>query len=95
MAEVVTIPNPDLAVTHDNKARWNLPDHRRHGFHNLHTLFRYGMSFRAGRVMTLEKRMDMRIPELPEVRRLTSLPWFSAMVVIRGQHVLFERYAPD
>ncbi len=95
MEPIATIPNPDLAVGTDNKARWNLPDHRRHGFHNLHTLARYGMSFRAARVMTLSKRMDMRIPELPEVRRLTSLPWFSAMVVIRGQHILYERYAPD
>lgn len=95
MADVVTVPNPDLAVVADNKANWNLPDRRRHGFHNLHLLARYAMSFRAARVMTLEKRMDLRIPDMDEVRRLTSLPWFSAMVVIRGQHVLFERYAAD
>ncbi len=95
MADVVTVPNPDLVVIADNKANWNLPDNRRRGFHNLHLIARYATSFRAARVMTLEKRMDMRIPEFEEVRRLTALPWFSAMVVIRGQHVLFERYAPD
>jgi CubicO group peptidase (beta-lactamase class C family) len=91
----VTHPNPDLEVVHDNKANWNLPDNRRRGFHNLHVLARYATSYRATRVLTLIKRMDMRIPELPEVKRLTGLPWFSGMVVIRGQHVLFERYAPD
>lgn len=53
------------------------------------------MSFRAARVMPLERRMDLRIAELEAVRHYTSLPWFSAMVVIRGQHILFERYAPD
>jgi hypothetical protein len=39
--------------------------------------------------------MDLRIAELEEVRYHTSLPWFSAMIVIQGQHILFERYARD
>jgi hypothetical protein len=39
--------------------------------------------------------MDLRIPELDTMHHLTSLPWFSAMIVIRGQHISFERYAPD
>jgi CubicO group peptidase (beta-lactamase class C family) len=39
--------------------------------------------------------MDLTIAEMETVRHFTSLPWFSAMVVIRGQHILFERYAPD
>jgi CubicO group peptidase (beta-lactamase class C family) len=89
------IPNPDLEVFEENKSRWSHADHRRHGWHNLHKIARYGMSIRAARVMPLEKRMNLRIAELEAVRHLTSLPWFSAMVVIRGQHVLFERYAPD
>jgi len=45
--------------------------------------------------MTLEKRMDLQIADMESVRHLTLLPWFSAMVVIRGQHILFERYAAD
>jgi CubicO group peptidase (beta-lactamase class C family) len=45
--------------------------------------------------MVLEKRMELPIAELEAVRRLTSLPWFSAMVVIRGPYILFERYAAD
>jgi CubicO group peptidase (beta-lactamase class C family) len=95
MNTIATLPNADLAVVAGNKSRWTHADHRRHGFHNLHRIARYGMSFRANRVMQLEKRMDLSIAELGAVRHFTSLPWFSAMVVVRGQHILFERYAPD
>ncbi|WP_292506512.1 serine hydrolase [Mesorhizobium sp.] len=87
--------NPDLTVNAENQTHWNQPDHRRHGFHNLHRHTRYGMSFRAARVMMLQKRMDLRIADMESVNRLTSLPWFSAMAVVRGKDVLFERYAPD
>ncbi|WP_018099518.1 serine hydrolase domain-containing protein [Sinorhizobium meliloti] len=87
--------NPDLAVGSDNRPHWNQPDHRRQGFHNLYRLARYGLSFRAGGVMPLRKCMDLRIAEMAAVRQLTSLPWFSAMAVIRGNELLYERYAPD
>ncbi|WP_292337866.1 serine hydrolase [Mesorhizobium sp.] len=87
--------NPDLTLDAGNQPRWNQPDHRRDGFHNLHRHARYCLSFRAARVMTLQKRMDLRIANMEPVRRLTSLPWFSAMAVIRGNDLLFERYAPD
>jgi CubicO group peptidase (beta-lactamase class C family) len=95
MNPILTVANPDLEVVAGNKSHWSRADHRRHGWHNLHGLTRYGMSFRSARVMTLEKRMDLAIAGLEPVQRLTSLPWFSAMVVVRGQHILFERYAPD
>jgi len=95
MSDITSIANPDLAVTRDNKARWNLPDHRRHGFHNLHLMARYAESYRAPRVMTLAKRFDMRIAELDSVRRFVAHPAFSALVAIRGQHVLHEAYAAD
>lgn len=36
-------PNPDLAILADNKARWNTPEYRRHGFQNLHRINRYGI----------------------------------------------------
>jgi CubicO group peptidase (beta-lactamase class C family) len=45
--------------------------------------------------MRLEKRMDLGMAELDLVRQITRTPWFSGMVVIRGQHVLYERYARD
>ncbi|MER9294800.1 beta-lactamase family protein [Mesorhizobium sp. M0510] len=87
--------NPDLTLNAEGQTRWNRPDHRRHGFHNLHRLARYGQSFRAAQVMTLHKRMNLDIADMDSVQHLTSLPWFSAMAVIRGNHLLFERYAPD
>ena len=95
MNEIATILNPDLEIIEGNKSRWTHANHRRRGFHNLHRIARYCTSFRARRVMPLETRMDLRIAELDAVRHFTSLPWFSAMVVIRGQHILFERYASD
>lgn len=95
MTDVETVPNPDLEIVPANKSRWSHADHRRHGWHNLHRLARYSMSFRSARVMTLTKRMDLAIASLDSVQRLTTLPWFSGMVVVRGQDVLFERYAPD
>jgi CubicO group peptidase (beta-lactamase class C family) len=94
MSETTT-PNVDLQIVEGNKSHWSHADHRRHGWHNLYRLTRYCMSFRAPRVMTLEKRTDLGVAELEAVRCLTSLPWFSAMIVVRGQHILFERYAAD
>jgi CubicO group peptidase (beta-lactamase class C family) len=95
MNAVTTIPNADLEIIEGNKCRWSDADHRRYGWHQLHKLVRYSASLRAARTLPLEKRMDLAIAELHDVQHLTSLPWFSAMVVIRGQHVLFERYATD
>jgi CubicO group peptidase (beta-lactamase class C family) len=92
---IATIPNPDLEVIDGNKSRWTQADHRRYGFHNLYRIARYGMSFRAARVLPLETRIEPHIAELKSVRELTSLPWFSAMIVLREQHILFERYASD
>jgi len=87
--------NPALETVGDHKALWNSPDFRRWGFHNLHHNVRYGMSLRADSVLTLEKRIDRRIGDLDEVRRLTGSSIFSALVVLRGQHVLHEAYADD
>ncbi|MES0039797.1 SatD family protein [Mesorhizobium sp. M0046] len=58
MSEIASEINPDFTIGADNKARWNQPDHRRYGFHNMHHLARYGLIFRAPRVMALHKRMD-------------------------------------
>ncbi len=87
--------NPALETVRDHKALWNSPEFRRWGFHNLHLNVRYGMSLRADSVLTLEKRIDRRIGDMDEVRRLTGSGIFSAMVVVRGQHVLHEAYAAD
>ena len=89
------LPNPDLQVGTDHKPRWNSADGRRHGFHNLHRIARYVQSFRAGDVLSLHRDTDVALAARPDVAQLTGLPFFSAMVVLRGDRVLFERYAPD
>ena len=88
-------PNPDLQIGDDHKPRWNSADGRRHGFHNLHRIARYVQSFRAGDVLALRRDTDLSLAARPDVAQLTALPFFSAMVVLRGDRVLFERYAPD
>jgi len=95
MNSITTVPNPDLAIVEGNKSRWSRADHRRQGWHGLYRLARYSTSFRAANVLPLEKRMELRIADFDTVRHYTSVPWFSAMIVIRGQYILFERYAPD
>ncbi|MCF6115099.1 MAG: class A beta-lactamase-related serine hydrolase [Mesorhizobium sp.] len=92
---VPSIPNPDLITLFDNTARWNLPDHRRHGFHNIHTTMLYSMSLRAPRVLPLRKEIDWTIGERPGVARFLGMPHFSAFVVVRDDRVLYEAYAPD
>lgn len=95
MSAVVTHPNPDLVLGLGAKPGWNQSDNRRRSFQNLHQTVRYAQSFRAGRVWALTKNMDVTIAARSDVAELTALPWFSAMVVLRGSEVLFERYAPD
>lgn len=88
-------PNPDLVVGPDGREAWNTAWRRRWGFHNLHRIARYGLHLRSPRVLGLERRIDRRIGDLPEVRRLTGSGFFSAMVVLRGEVLAFEAYAPD
>lgn len=95
MSELKSVPNADLQIVEGNKGHWTHADHRREGWHKLYRIARYGMSFRAAHVMTLDKRMSLEIAELECVRQLTALPWFSAILVMRDQHILFERYAGD
>lgn len=90
-----SIPNPDLAITYDDKPRWEVSDHRRHGWHNLHTTTRYGMTLRAPGFLPLRKETDWTIGEQPGVARFLAVPHFSAFAVVRGDRVLYEAYAPD
>ena len=89
------VANPDLVVGRDNRSAWSQTDTRRWGFHNLHTISRYSLGIRAPSVLEVHKCFDMRIPDLPLVRKTTGSPFFSGMVVLRGSEVIFERYASD
>ncbi len=89
------IPNPDLNTGRDNKARWNRPDTRRQGFHGFHTCMRYALSFRSPCVLPLYKRIDWTLRRHPGVQEILEAPHFSAFVAVRGEHVIYEAYAPD
>ena len=47
MDPVPSYPNPDLVLGPDQRPAWNQPEARRHAFHHLHRLTRYGHRFRA------------------------------------------------
>lgn len=90
-----THPNPDLSVGSDRHPHWNSAPNRRQGFHTLHRVARYAQTFRAARVLDLRLSADLSIPAREDVRRLTTLPWFSALAVIEGNRLLYEAYAAD
>ena len=91
----ISVPNSDLVVVEDDKPNWNLPDNRRGAFHNFQQIMRYSIGIRAPQVLPLTKKIDRRIGDMPEVRRITATTYFSAMVVVQDAAVLFEAYAPD
>ena len=74
---------------------WNLPHNRRASFHNLHRIVRYGFSVRAPDVLKLTSCTDERISQLDTVQKLCNADIFSAMVVLRGDQLIYEQYAPD
>lgn len=87
--------NPDLEVVANNMQRWNTPEHRRQGFRNLYRINRYGLTLRSDQVLKLDKNIDYRIGELPEVQALTGSEIFCGMAVARDQELLYEKYADD
>lgn len=89
------IRNPDLTVDRRNLASWNGPERRRASFRRLPSLHRRGLTLRARAILPLRDSIDGRIGALASVRSLTSAPEFSGMVVVHGDRVTFEAYAPD
>lgn len=95
MTKIRRIPNPDLVVGAGNKQRWNQPEHRRHGFHNLHLLARSVMMVRARHQVVLDPAENAVLAALPAVRTLTARPEFSALVCVQGSRIVLSRHAPD
>ena len=87
--------NQDLVAQSDEMEGWNTPLNRRASFHNLHRIIRYGFSVRAPDVLKLTSCIDARIAELGSVQQMCSSDFFSAMVVLRGEQLVYEQYAPD
>ena len=87
--------NPDLIVEAGGRTKWNTAETRRWGFHNLYRITRYGLSLRSREVLLLKRDIDSRIARLDSVQRMTGLPIFSALAVLRGDNLLYENYASD
>jgi CubicO group peptidase (beta-lactamase class C family) len=89
------LPNPDLTVGEGNKQRWNQPEHRRHGFHNAHHLFRRTFMVRARNVLMLEPAPELTMQQTPQLRELLAHPAFSAMCCVQHCKILMEAAADD
>lgn len=87
--------NPDLSVGEGNKQLWNQPDHRRHGFHNVHKMFRRALMLRAEHQLLLTPKSIAQLRDSTAFRTLTGRPEFSALVCARGADIVLEQYAPD
>jgi len=87
--------NHDLVAQPGEMEGWNSPQNRRASFHNLHRIVRYGFSVRAPEVLKLTSSTDTRIVQLDSVQKLCNASTFSAMVVLRGEELVYEQYAPD
>ena len=92
---VPSYPNPDLMVKGDHKARWMQPYNRRYSFHNFSEVTRYHQTFRSAEVMALFPDEDQRIGKLALVQELVDHPYFCGLCVVKGNRILFERYARD
>ena len=87
--------NSDLHADKGQYEKWNQPQNRRWSFHHLHTIVRYGFSLRAPEILPLEPRLNPEIEKFDSVRQLTTKSSFSALVALRGESVIYEKYAPD
>jgi len=92
---VPAYPNPDLVAQPGEMESWNSPVNRRASFHNLHRIARFGFSLRASKVLELPGCTDTRIAQLNSVQDLCNSDIFSAMVILRGERLVYEQYAPD
>ena len=87
--------NLDLHADKGQYEKWNQPQNRRWSFHHLHTIVRYGFSLRAPEILPLEPRLNPEIEKFDSVRQLTTKSSFSALVALRGETIIYEKYAPD
>ncbi|MEZ5913371.1 MAG: serine hydrolase domain-containing protein [Paracoccaceae bacterium] len=87
--------NPDLTVLADNKQGWNLPERRRHGFHNADRLWRRMFQCRARSVLTLHDRPDSAVADAVQASGITRHPAFSALVIAEGNRQLYGEAAAD
>ena len=95
MTKIISYKNPELATVKDNKAVWNLPKTRRHGYRNLHKINRYGLFLRSDLVLKLKKKYKDTIYKKPLVKKMTKQKSFCSLIVGNKQNIYFEKYAKD
>ena len=95
MTKIISYKNPELATVQDNKAVWNLPKTRRHGYRNLHKINRYGLFLRSDLVLKLKKKYKDTIYKKPLVKKMTKQKSFCSLIVGNKQNIYFEKYAKD
>ena len=95
MTRIISYKNPELVTVKDNKAVWNLPKTRRHGYRNLHKINRYGLFLRSDLVLKLKKKYKNTIYKKPLVKKMTKQKSFCSLIVGNKQNIYFEKYAKD
>ncbi len=74
---------------------WENGENRRYALHNFQKVVRYTLGVRPTIIRKLKKNQDLNIGDLPEVKYLTSTTAFSGIVIVKGDTILYEKYAPD
>ena len=74
---------------------WENGENRRYGLQNFEKVVRYTSSVRPTTIRKLKKSQDLNIGDLPEINNLTSTTSFSGIVIIKGDTIVYEKYAPD
>jgi CubicO group peptidase (beta-lactamase class C family) len=93
-AEEYYQPGPS-ATGSVNAANWENGENRRYGLHHFDQIARFTMGVRPSLVRKLKKTQDLDIGEIPEVKYLTNTTSFSGLVIIKGDTIVYEKYAPD
>ena len=93
--KIISVPNPQLITLKDNKALWNLPKTRRHGYRNLHKINRYGIFLRSDLVLKLKTKKNKKIGKNLLVKKMIKHKSFCSLIVGNGQNILYEKYAKD
>jgi len=74
---------------------WENGENRRYALHNFQKVVRYTLGVRPTIIRKLKKSQDLNIGDLPEVKYLTSTTSFSGIVIVKGDTIVYEKYAPD
>jgi len=78
-----------------NASNWENGENRRYGLHHFEQITRFTMGVRPSVVRKLKKTQDLNIGEIPEVKYLTNTTAFSGLVIVKGDTIVYEKYAPD